>query len=67
MSRGADVRGYFYWTLMDNYEWNHGMTMKLGLYAVDPLDHSKTRTPRPRAIAALAEASQARRAPVEKL
>ena len=33
---GADVRGYFAWSLMDNYEWNHGMGMRMGLYAVDP-------------------------------
>jgi beta-glucosidase/6-phospho-beta-glucosidase/beta-galactosidase len=57
MSRGADIRGYFYWTLMDNYEWNHGMTMKLGLYAVDPLDRAKTRTVRARAAAAFAAAA----------
>ncbi len=43
---GADVGGYFYWTLMDNYEWNHGMSMKFGLYAVDPKDPQKKRTPR---------------------
>lgn len=32
---GADVRGFFYWSLMDNYEWNHGMGMKFGLYSVE--------------------------------
>lgn len=42
---GADVRGYFVWTLMDNYEWNHGMSLKFGLYEVDV--DTKERTPRP--------------------
>ncbi len=42
---GADVRGFYYWSLMDNYEWNHGMAMKFGLYAVGT-DAAKTRTPR---------------------
>jgi beta-galactosidase len=43
---GHDVRGYFYWTLMDNYEWNHGMSIRMGLYAVDKNDKMKTRTAR---------------------
>ena len=40
---GADTRGFFYWSLTDNYEWNHGMDMKFGLYAVAK-DADKTRT-----------------------
>ena len=43
---GADVRGYFWWSLIDNYEWNHGMSMRFGLYAVGSDDPSKPRAPR---------------------
>lgn len=43
---GADVRGYFYWSLMDNYEWNHGMSMRFGLYAVEKDDKTKARKAR---------------------
>jgi beta-glucosidase len=42
---GADVRGFYYWSLMDNYEWNHGMGMRFGLYAVGT-DAARTRTAR---------------------
>jgi len=33
---GLDIRGYFTWSLMDNYEWNSGTNMRFGLYQVDP-------------------------------
>jgi beta-glucosidase len=32
---GIDVRGYFYWTLIDNYEWLQGLDTRFGLYKVD--------------------------------
>ncbi len=51
IAAGADVRGYFYWTLTDNFEWNHGMNIRMGLYAVDATDPTKTRTARPAAKA----------------
>ncbi len=48
IDEGADVRGYFWWTMMDNYEWNHGMgPYRFGLWAVDKTDPAKARTKRP--------------------
>jgi beta-glucosidase len=33
--RGMDIRGYFYWSLIDNYEWLQGLDARFGLYRVD--------------------------------
>ena len=61
---GIPVEGYYYWTLMDNYEWNHGMNVKMGLYAVDPNDPQKTRRAR-RAVPIYGQIAQAGRIPKE--
>jgi beta-glucosidase len=33
--KGMDIRGYFYWSLIDNYEWLQGLDARFGLYTVD--------------------------------
>lgn len=39
---GVDVRGYYVWTLMDNWEWAAGFREKFGLIAVDPRTQDRT-------------------------
>ncbi|MEM8997732.1 MAG: family 1 glycosylhydrolase, partial [Acidobacteriota bacterium] len=44
IQRGVDVRGYFHWSLVDNFEWTEGWTTHFGLLALDR--ETGDRTPR---------------------
>lgn len=39
---GHDVRGYFHWTLTDNFEWSEGWGLRFGLIGLDPDTQQRT-------------------------
>ena len=47
MQRGIDLRGYYWWSTFDNFEWNLGPTFRFGLYETNL--ETKDRTKRPAA------------------
>ena len=42
VTAGADVRGYFVWSLMDNFEWAHGYSKRFGIVHVDYASQERT-------------------------
>lgn len=39
------IKGYFHWTLVDNFEWERGWTQRFGLWALDTQTQKRTKRP----------------------
>jgi len=48
VAQGADVRGYFAWSLLDNFEWAYGYDKRFGIVRVDY--DTQVRTPKRSAL-----------------
>ena len=48
VAAGVDVRGYYVWSLFDNFEWEHGYSSRFGIVSVD--FESQKRTPKRSAL-----------------
>ncbi|MBI2459403.1 MAG: glycoside hydrolase family 1 protein [Parcubacteria group bacterium] len=55
---GIDVRGYFYWSLLDNFEWDKGYWPKFGLYAVNRKTFKRTARPSAKIYAEICQNNQ---------
>ena len=42
LDAGVDIRGYFVWSLLDNYEWAHGYSKRFGIVHVDYATQKRT-------------------------
>jgi beta-glucosidase len=42
LASGVDVRGYFVWSLLDNFEWAHGYSQRFGIVHVDLATQART-------------------------
>jgi beta-glucosidase len=55
---GVDVRGYYHWSLTDNFEWTEGFGPHFGLYKVDYASYGRTLTEGGEVLHAIAAARQ---------
>jgi beta-glucosidase len=39
------VKGYFHWSLVDNFEWERGWSQRFGLWGLDPITQARIRRP----------------------
>ena len=45
ITSGCPVKGYFHWSLVDNFEWERGWTQRFGLWCLDLATQARIRRP----------------------
>lgn len=63
VAHGTDIRGYTYWSFVDNLEWADGYHLQFGLYGSDPSTPELERTPKPASISAISQITGANALP----
>lgn len=54
---GADVRGYYHWTLVDNFEWAAAWSLRFGLFELDPETGARVARPSAAVYSRIAQAN----------
>ncbi len=67
IQRGVDLRGYFHWALVDNFEWANGFCPKFGLASYDPTTKARTVRPSAQTYASIIQSSSVKKADVDAL
>jgi beta-glucosidase len=63
IDRGVDLRGYCHWSLIDNFEWAYGRTVRFGLAAVEFATQERTLRPSAHEFAQVCRDNRVLRAP----
>lgn len=67
VAHGMDIRGYTYWSFVDNLEWVEGYDLHFGLYGSDPTTPELERTPKPASIDAISGIAKSNSLPLALL
>jgi beta-galactosidase len=67
LAHGMDIRGYTYWSLVDNLEWANGYDLQFGLYGSDPTTPELERTPKQDSIDAISDITTSNSLPLTLL
>lgn len=62
---GIDIRGYIYWSLLDNFEWASGFCPRFGLHAVDRTTGARTARPSAQTYARIAASGKVTKAEMD--